>query len=98
MYGAMIGSFVCTVEPPNNGHIGDECFFHCSEVFPSSEAGGEQRVVCREVVHSSEYPLSEVPLYIENESGLYVYIICTQMSGMGENGSGNGTDSDQSDS
>ena len=26
-------------------------------------AGGEQFVHCREVVHSSECPLSEVPLY-----------------------------------
>ena len=26
-----------TVEPPNNGHLGDECFVHCSEVVPSSE-------------------------------------------------------------
>ena len=28
---------VYTVEPPNNGHIGDEHFVHCSEVVPSSE-------------------------------------------------------------
>ena len=26
-----------TVEPPNNGQVGDECFVHCSEVVPSSE-------------------------------------------------------------
>ena len=26
-----------TVEPPNNGHIGDEHFVHCSEVVPSLE-------------------------------------------------------------
>ena len=26
-----------TVEPPNNGHGGDEHFVHCSEVVPSSE-------------------------------------------------------------
>ena len=25
-----------TVEPLNNGHFGDECFVHCSEVVPSS--------------------------------------------------------------
>ena len=25
-----------TVEPPNNGHIGDEHFVHCLEVIPSS--------------------------------------------------------------
>ena len=29
--------YVYTVEPPNNGHIGDEHFVHCSEVVPSSE-------------------------------------------------------------
>ena len=59
-------------EPPNNGHIGDECFVHYSEVVPSSEvltciqllAGGTQFVHCREVVRSSECPLSEVPLYV----------------------------------
>ena len=28
------------------------------------QAGGEQCVHCREVVHSSECPLSEIPLYI----------------------------------
>ena len=28
---------VYTVEPPNNGHGGDEHFVHCSEVVPSSE-------------------------------------------------------------
>ena len=26
-----------TVEPPNNGHVVDERFVHCSEVVPSSE-------------------------------------------------------------
>ena len=26
-----------TVEPPNNGHVGDEHFVHWSEVVPSSE-------------------------------------------------------------
>ena len=52
---------VTTVEPPNNGHVGDECFVHCSEAVPSSEvtcirllAGGTQ------FVHSSECPLSVV--------------------------------------
>ena len=62
----------CGVEPPNNGHVGDECFVHYSEVVPSSEvlaciqllAGGTQFVHCREVVRSSECPLSEVPLYM----------------------------------
>ena len=60
-----------TVEPPNNGHVGDECFVHYSEVVPSLEvlsyiqllAGGTQFIRCREVVRSSECPLSEVPLY-----------------------------------
>ena len=63
--------FSATVEPPNNGHVGDECFVPYSEVVPSSEiltciqllAGGTQFVHCREVVRSSECPLSEVPLY-----------------------------------
>ena len=43
-----------TVAPPNNGHAGDECFVHYSEVVPSSEvltciqllAGGTQFVHC----------------------------------------------------
>ena len=26
-----------TVEPPNNGHVGDEHFVHCLEIVPSSE-------------------------------------------------------------
>ena len=59
------------MEPPNNGHIGDEHFVHCSEVVPSSEAykynyglGRVQTIFdCREVVQSLECPLSEVPLY-----------------------------------
>ena len=50
------------VAPPNNGHVGDECFVHYSEVVPSSEvltciqllAGGTQFVHCREVVRSLE--------------------------------------------
>ena len=28
---------IYTVEPPNNGHGGDEHFVHCSEVVPSLE-------------------------------------------------------------
>ena len=28
---------VCTMEPPNNGQVGDEYFVHCSEVVPSLE-------------------------------------------------------------
>ena len=67
-----------TVEPPNNGHVGDECFVHYWEVVPSSEvltciqllAGGTQFVHCREVVHSSECPLSEVPLFF-----IYVHTV-----------------------
>ena len=48
-----------TVEPPNNGHIGDEHFVHCSEVVPSSEVEivYRQGVCCMEFVHSSECPL-----------------------------------------
>ena len=52
--------YICmyTVEPLNNGHVGDEHFVHCSEVVPSSEVemygqlmgGGKQFVHCREVV------------------------------------------------
>ena len=46
------------MEPPNNGHVGDEHIVHCSEVVPSSEVEmygqyigrGEQCVHCREVV------------------------------------------------
>ena len=53
-------------------HVGDECFVHYSEVVPFSEvltciqllAGGTQFVHSREVVRSSECPLSEVLLYI----------------------------------
>ena len=66
--GKLSQATVNTVEPLNNGHVGDEHFVHCSEVVHSSEvemcgqAGGEQCVHCREVVHSSECPLSEVPL------------------------------------
>ena len=26
---------ICTVEPPNNGHVGDVHFVHCLEVVPS---------------------------------------------------------------
>ena len=62
------------MEPPNNGHGGDEHFVHCSEVVPSSEvemygqlmAGGKQFVHCREVVLLLECPLPEVLLYINN--------------------------------
>ena len=56
-----------TVEPPNNGQVGDEHIVHCSEVVPSSEVeicmDNNYRlcVHCREAVHSSECPLSEVP-------------------------------------
>ena len=65
----------CTVEPPNNGHVGDEHVVQCSEVVPSLEVemygqlmeGGKQFVHCREVVLLSECPLSEVLLY---------YLVC----------------------
>ena len=61
---------IYTVEPPNNGHVGDEHFVHCSEVVPSSEVemygqlmeGDKQFVHCGEVVLLSECPLSEVLL------------------------------------
>ena len=33
-----------TVEPPNNGHIGDNHFVNCSEVVPSSEVEMKQGV------------------------------------------------------
>ena len=60
-----------TVKPPNNRYVGDEHFV-CSEVVLSSDVyrtvtgyiGSEQCVHCKEVVHSSECPLLEVPLYI----------------------------------
>ena len=49
------------MEPPNNGHVGDEHFVHCLEVVPSSEVNvwtvngrGKQFVHCREVVLLSE--------------------------------------------
>ena len=53
------------MEPPNNGHIGDEHFVHCSEVVPcmNNMQGANNVSNYREVVHSSECPLSEVPLY-----------------------------------
>ena len=28
---------IYTIEPLNNGHVGDDCFVHYSEVVPSSE-------------------------------------------------------------
>ena len=43
---------VYTVEPPNNGQVGDEHVVHCSEVVPSSEVEmygqyiGRGRTVC----------------------------------------------------
>ena len=58
------------VEPPNNGHVGDKCLsINRTEVVPSSEVLTciqllEEFVHCREVVRSSECPLSEVPLYL----------------------------------
>ena len=35
--GIILSNFYITVEPPNNGHVGDEHFVHCSDVVPSSE-------------------------------------------------------------
>ena len=37
---------VTTVEPPNNGHVGDECFVHCSEVVPSLEVTVDLSIKC----------------------------------------------------
>ena len=48
---------VTTVEPPNNGHVGDECFVHCSEVVPSSE------VTCIRMPASSS-PLEAPPVTV----------------------------------
>ena len=68
-----------TVEPPNNGHIEDEC----SEVVRFSEVemygqyyrqGGKQFDHYKEVVHSSECPLSEVPLI----TNIAIFIIYDQ--------------------
>ena len=79
-------SICTTVEPPNNGHVRDEHFVHCSEVVPLSEVemygqyigrgqggcplfrasiirGSTLQSVHYQRFHSSERPLSEVPLY-----------------------------------
>ena len=32
IFSLVLGSYLYTVEPPNNGHIGNEHFVHCSEV------------------------------------------------------------------
>ena len=65
---------VCsTVEPLNNGHVGDECFVHYSEVVPSSEvltciqlsAGGTQFVHFREVFRVSTTGGSTVPSVLD---------------------------------
>ena len=61
-----------TVEPQNNGHSGDSPLVHCREVVLISEGTecmlqsvrGKQFVRSTEVVCYSDYPLSEVPLYI----------------------------------
>ena len=64
------------MEPLNNGHVGDECFVHYSEVVPSSEvltciqllAGGTQ------FVHSREgCPLFGVSII--GGSTVYTYIV-----------------------
>ena len=80
-----IAHIIHVVEPPNNGHVGDECFVHYSEFVPSSEvltciqllAGGTQFVHCREVVHSSECPLSEVFHCILNSVCVCNITVCT---------------------
>ena len=56
---------IYTVEPPNNGHFGDEHFVYCCPFFGGRNVnvGGRQFIHCREVVHSSDCSLSEVPLY-----------------------------------
>ena len=36
--GENIAHIIHVVEPPNNGHVGDECFVHYSEFVPSSDA------------------------------------------------------------
>ena len=77
------------MEPPNNGHVGDECFVHYSEVVPSLEvltciqllAGGTQFVHCREVIRSSECPLSEVPLYVHSIYDLQIHNITGDVTG-----------------
>ena len=53
-------------EPPNDGQVGDENFVHCSKVVPSSEVEMYGQCIGRgeQFVHSSECPLSEVPLYM----------------------------------
>ena len=64
------------MEPPNNEHVGDEHFVHCSEVVPSSEVemygqlmeGGKQFLHCREVVLLS---LLEVLLYSKKIQPIY---------------------------
>ena len=54
----------CTVEPTNNGHIGDECFVHCSEVVPSLKVemygyiGRGREEFVNEFVNSSEVEMN----------------------------------------
>ena len=66
------------MEPPNNGHIGDEHFVHCSEVVTSSEVemygqyigrGGEG-ANC--VVHSFRVSIWQAGVY-------YMYHTCKDM-------------------
>ena len=42
------------------------------------QAGGEQCVCCREVVHSSECPLSEVPPYVHAKRQLFPHCYSTK--------------------
>ena len=61
----ILDTCIYTVEPPNNGHFGDEHFVHCCPFFGGRNVnvGGRQFIHCREVVHFSDCSLSEVPLY-----------------------------------
>ena len=79
---------VYTVEPLNNGHVGDEHFVHCSEDVPSSEVemygqlmeGGKQFVHCREVVLLSEvsiiggFTVHIIVVYIQLYEYMCMYI------------------------
>ena len=42
-----IAHIIHVVEPPNNGHVGDECFVHYSAFVPSSEGSNMHTVIGR---------------------------------------------------
>ena len=67
---------VATVEPPNNGHVGDEHFVHCSEVemYGQLVAGGKHFVHCSEVV-----PSSEVEMYGHLVAGGKQFVHCWEV-------------------